>query len=128
MIPLFIIMAIVMVSVLPNNGGNQGSPLAIPIILVSYLAILIAIFLVQLPFLFTFQLIADRGLTGPQAVGLSFKGLQKNFGGCVFFVIVTGLLSMLAALACYLPVFLLMPITMGALFLVYRDIFGPSPL
>ena len=127
MIPLFIVMAVVMVSVLPSNGGNQVSPLAIPIFLVSYLVILIAVFIIQLPFLFTFQLIADRGLTGPQAVGLSFKGLQKNFGGCVFFAIVTGLLSMFAALACYLPVFLLMPITMGALFLAYRDIYGPSP-
>ena len=125
-IPIIIVVAVVMITVLPSNGGNQVSPLAIPIMLLSYLVMMIAVFLVHLPFLFTFQLIADRGLTGPQAVGMSFKALQKNFGGCVFLAIVIGLLSMLASLACYVPVFFLMPITMGVLFLAYRDIFGPS--
>ena len=126
LIPILIVMTVVMITALPSNGGNQVSPLAIPIILLCYLVMIIAVFLIQLPFLFTFQLIADRGLTGPQAVGMSFKALQKNFGGCILLSIVIGLLSILASLACYVPVFFLMPITMGVLFLAYRDIFGPS--
>ncbi len=126
MIPILIVMTVLIITVLQSDGGNQVSPLVFPVLLLSYLVILIAIFLIQLPFLFTFQLIADRGLTGPQAVGMSFKALQKNFGGCIFLSIVIGLLSILASLACYVPVFFLMPITMGVLFLAYRDIFGPT--
>ena len=125
-IPLIIMMIVAMFLVLPSNGGGQPSPLVIPIAIVSYLAMFIAMFLVQLPFLFTFQLIAERGLTGPQAVGLSFKGVQKNLSGCVLLAIVIGVISTLASMACILPSFFLMPITLGALFLAYRDIFGPS--
>ena len=126
MIPLMIMMAVAMVLVLPrNDGGNQGSLMAIPVILGFYLVLFIAVFLIQLPFLFTFQLIADRRLTGPQAVGLSFRGVQKNIGGCIFLSVVLGLLSMLASAACIIPAFFLMPISMGVLFLAYRDIFGP---
>lgn len=125
MIPLMIMMFIAMILVLPSNGGgNQGSFMAIPLILGFYLMLFIAVFLIQLPFLFAFQLIADRGLTGPQAVGLSFRGVQKNLGGCIFLAILMGFFSMLASAACIIPAFFLMPISMGVLFLAYRDIFG----
>ncbi len=126
MIPLMIIMSVAMIFVMPSNGGGQASPLALLVVLFSYLVLLIAVFLVQLPFLFTFQLIAERGLTGPQAIGLSIKGVQKNLVGCVILALVAGLLSILASMACILPAFFLMPITLGVLFLAYRDIFGTS--
>ncbi len=126
MIPLMIVMSVAMILILPSNGGNQGTTLVIPVLLVFYFVLFIAVFLIQLPFLFAFQLIADRGLTGPRAVSLSLKGVQKNFGGCIFLSIVIGLFSLLASAACIVPAFFLMPISMGVLYLAYRDIFGGS--
>ena len=126
MVPWMILMTVALAFVIPSNGGGQVSPLAVPILLFSYLVMIIALFLVQLPFLFTFQLIAERGLSGPQAVGLSFKGVQKNLVGCVLLAFVVGVLSFVATMACIIPAFFLMPITLGVLYLTYRDIFGPS--
>lgn len=60
------------------------------------------------------------------SVALSFKGVQKNLVGCILFAIVVGVLSMVASMACILSAFFLMTITLGALYLAYRDIFGPS--
>jgi hypothetical protein len=36
-------------------------------------------------------------------------------------------LSILAALLCYVPLFLLMPLTLGVFYVMYRDIYGPPP-
>jgi len=119
LIPVVILAVIAMVA-------TNGSGLEIPILLMFYLMLLVVLLLVQLPFLFVFQLIADRGLTGPQALSLSFKAVKANLVGCIVLVFVVGLFSMLASIACYFPVFLLMPISFGALFLAYRDMFGPS--
>ncbi len=106
---------------------TNGSGLEVVVFLLFYLLIFVVMILVYVPFLFVFQLIADRGLTGPQALSLSFKAMKANFVGCIGLVFVMAIFSVLASMACYFPVFLLMPISLGALFLAYRDIFGPSP-
>ncbi len=80
--------------------------------------------MVALPFLFTFQLIADRNFKAIDAVKTSARGVAKNLSGVIWFVIVTGFLTSIASMMCFLPVILLLPILLGALFLLYRDIFG----
>jgi len=80
------------------------------------------------PFLFTFQLIADRNLKGIDAVKLSVQGTLKNFWGVLWCLIVVTFVALLGALMCYLPLFLLMPVTFGVFYVLYRDIYGPVPL
>ena len=82
--------------------------------------------LVYVPFVFVFQLIADRKLSGMDAVKLGFRGVKKNLGGVTLFVVVNMVISMVAVVMCYIPAILFMPISFGALFLLYRDVFGPD--
>ncbi len=119
-IPLYILMAVAFIA-------TNGSGMELLILLFFVALIFVVAMLIYLPFLFVFQLVAERGLTGPQAVGLSFKAMKANLVGCVFLLLVMGVFSLLATMACYFPAILLMPISFGALFLAYRDIFGPLP-
>ena len=120
-IPCYILMAVALIA---TNGSGTG----LMVVLFGVAMIFALSMAIYLPFLFVFQLIAERGLTGPQAVSLSFKAMKANLVGCISLLFVMGVASILAALACYFPAFLLMPISFGALFLAYRDIFGPRPV
>ncbi len=120
LVPVFVLMIVGMVV-------TNGSGMELLVFLLSYLLIFVVMIFVYLPFLFVFQLIADRKVTGPQALSLSFKALKANFVGCAALVFVMAILSVVATMACYIPVFFLMPISLGALFVAYRDIFGPMP-
>jgi hypothetical protein len=42
-------------------------------------------------------------------------------------MIVVMFASFLAALMCYFPLLLLLPVTVGVFYLLYRDIYGPPP-
>jgi len=128
MIPLVLIVITVFFFGLQNNGGNGLTASVILVLITCYLIMFLIVFLIQLPFIFTFQLIADRDVTGPQAVSMSFKAIQKNFIGCIFLAFALALASMFASACCFIPAILLMPISFGVLFLTYRDIFGPSGL
>lgn len=120
-IPVFIIAIIGIIAV-------QGTGLEILVLLMTYFLMFVVMIMISLPFMFAFQLIADKGLTGPEALKLSYRAVKANFVGCLILVFVYGLISVLAALACYIPAFFLMPITFGGLYLAYRDIFGARPV
>ena len=111
----------------PNPNGPPPAPAITLGVVLMYFLMLVANVLVTLPFIFTFQLIADRNLKGVAAVKMSARGVFRNFGGVVWAVIAFSFISMLAALACYLPLFFLLPITFGAFFVMYRDIYGTLP-
>ena len=127
-IPMVILMMVGMFTMLPPGDGNEMSVTLIPFMLLFYALLFIAILLIQLPFLFAFQLIADKKLTGPEAVMTSFRGVRKNFVGCVLLAASVGVASLLATLACYIPVFFLTPLHFGVFYLAYRDVFGPTPM
>ncbi|MGI9471019.1 MAG: hypothetical protein ACR2NZ_05780 [Rubripirellula sp.] len=108
----------------PNGPPPAISPAITVGIVVMYFVMLAVNILVTLPFLFTFQLIADRNLKGVAAVKMSARGVIRNFWGVAWAMFVFTFISMLAAMACYFPVFFLLPITFGGFFVLYRDIFG----
>ena len=113
-----------------QGQGNDANPSAIGIVLILmlYLALLVASIAVYIPFLFAFQLIADRKLSGMDAVKLSWAGVKKNLGGILVFMIVNMFFSLIAVMMCYIPAIFFMPISFGALFLLYRDIYGTNPI
>jgi uncharacterized membrane protein len=79
---------------------------------------------IYVPFVFAYQLVADRKMGGGQACSMSFKASLKNLVGVLLFIVFTTIVSMIASLPCYLPVLLVMPISFGALWILYRDVFG----
>jgi uncharacterized membrane protein len=132
MIPLVIAMfALVFLPVITLQGGGANPPQAsmlIWVFLVIYPLIIGAQVLVTLPFVFTFQLLADHKTMGAvDAVKLSVQGVLQNFWGVLWCLLVVTFLSIFAALLCYVPLFLLMPLTLGVFYVMYRDIYGPPP-
>jgi uncharacterized membrane protein len=73
--------------------------------------------------MFAFPLIADRGLSGLDAVKLSIKAGKANFGGILSLLLVNAGLGFLGVLACYVGVFFIMPISLAAHAIAYRRVF-----
>jgi uncharacterized membrane protein len=120
MLPLIIIM--VMLATAGNNDAQVfGTFVTIyPMIIFLSLAIYV-------PFIFAFPLIVDRG-TGPwKSVTLSARAAWHNFGPLCGMLFVHDVVSMLGVCACYVGAFLIMPLTFGALFTVYHEVFN-SPV
>lgn len=92
-----------------------------------YPLILALSLLMYIPFVFVFPLIVDRG-TGPwESVTLSARAAWHNFGPLCGILFVHYLVAMLGVCACYVGAFLVMPLTFGALFTVYHEVFN-SPV
>lgn len=108
----------------PNAAGNEQAAIAIVVVMsVFYLGAILACILVSIPFLFSFHLIADRGLSGVDAVKMSFRGVRENWFGIFRYVLVVTVISFALMLMCYVPSIFFMPIAFASLFLLYRDIF-----
>jgi uncharacterized membrane protein len=130
MIPLVIFMLIMILTPIiraAQNGQKPPEPDMLTILLMYPLIILVSV-IIYVPFLFTFQLIADRKLKGSQAVMLSARAAWKNLGGIVWFLFVLMCLSILLMIMCYLPALLFMPISLASMFVLYRDIFPLEPV
>ncbi|MCU0713038.1 MAG: hypothetical protein MUC43_13335 [Pirellula sp.] len=124
-IPVGIIIGIgaAILAAVGDNGNDMAAGIGIVGILVLVPVILIVALLAYLPSVFCFQLIADRGVTGLQAITLSFKAAWKNLFGLIIFQIVVGIISALLSILCFVPVIFFFPIVMAAAFVLYRDIF-----
>ncbi len=122
----FVIAMIVVIMLAAGRAqaaGQNGPPEFPAMVLVLYALMLVVNLLVTIPFAFTFQLIADRKLRAIPAIKASLSGVLKNFFGVLFYFIVLTLISIPLAMLCYIPVFLFFPISMGSIFVLYRDIY-----
>ena len=124
MIAFFVIVFLPMIAA--ANAPNAPPPQLPASIFIWYPLMIIANVAITLPFLFTFQLIADRKLKAIPAVKLSARGVIKNLGGILWFMFFFMIISIILTMMCYFPVFLFMPISFASLFILYRDIFGPA--
>lgn len=125
MIPAVIVIGIgvAILAAFGENGNEITAGIGVIGIVILVPLIVIVALLSYMPSVFCFQLIADRGVTGLQAVALSFKAAWKNLLGLIFFQIVVGIISALLSLLCFFPVIFFFPIAMAAMFVLYRDIF-----
>lgn len=121
MLPLMI----VMIGMVIAAGNNDAAVFGVMVTL--YPLILILSLLIYMPFLFVFPLIVDRG-TGPwESVTRSAKAVWHNFGPLCGMLFVHYLVAIAGVCLCYVGAFLVMPLTFGALFTVYHEIFN-SPV
>lgn len=124
-IPLGIIIGIgaAILAAVGDNGNEMAAGIGVAGILILVPVILIVALLAYLPSVFCFQLIADRNVTGLQAITLSFKAAWKNLFGLIIFQLVVGIISALLSILCFVPVIFFFPIVIAAAFVLYRDIF-----
>ena len=121
MLPLIIFM-FVMVATAGNNDAQVLGTVATIYPLILFLSVAIYI-----PFAFVFPLIVDRG-TGPwESVTLSARAAWHNLGPLCGMMLIHFLISMLGMCACYVGAILVMPLTLGAMFTVYHEVFN-SPV
>ena len=121
-IPFYVIMFGMIIAM--GGAGNNDVSIGFVIGLVLlYGLMMVVIIAITLPFIFTFQLIAEHKMKGIEAIKTSVRAVLLNKGGVVWFFVVIMLISMILTMMCYLPVFFFMPISFGATFLLYRDIF-----
>jgi len=94
-------------------------------VILAYAAISIIIGLVIAALtVFTYPLIAERGLSGVQALILSIKSGLANIGGLILLLILGGLMLFAGALPCLLGLPFVAPIYIASLFAAYRRVFG----
>ena len=91
-----------------------------------WLVMMIVIVFISIGFAFAYPLIVDHKLSGVDAVKLSFKGAIANFWRLLGLMIITGLINMAGVLCLYVGMFLVFPITYGAMAIAYEQVFGLS--
>jgi len=120
MLPLMIAMIVMIVAA----GNNDAAEL---VMITMYPLVMIVSLLLYMPYLFVFPLIVDRG-TGPwESVTLSARAVWHNFGPLCAMMFVHYLAVIAGMCLCYVGAFLVLPLTFGALFTVYHEIFS-SPV
>ena len=133
MVPMYIIWFAVIFTSMPHGGGRMSPDESqifmfkffgfelVFILIVGVVGIIVHIF-----FMFAFPLIADRNLSGLDAVKLSMKAGKANLGGILSLLLLNAGLGILGVLACYVGVFFLMPVSMAANAVAYRRVFPES--
>jgi uncharacterized membrane protein len=96
------------------------------VFMIFYVLALILIFFVSIAFTFVYPLIVDRKLSAIDAIKLSFRAAMANFGRLFVLFLLNGLLSIGGMLLCYVGMFLVFPITYGAIAVAYEQVFGLS--
>jgi uncharacterized membrane protein len=73
---------------------------------------------------FAYPLIADRNLSGAEALRLSVKSGFSNFGGIILLLILLGLMAFGGALLCFVGILFVAPLITASLFAAYQSVFG----
>jgi len=130
LIPTYIVFYISMFAMMAAQGGSEPAP---GVLLgffgfwaVVWILLMLFMILISVAFTFAYPLIADRQVSGFDAVKLSFRAAMANFWGLLALMLLSGLLAVVGILLCYVGWFLLMPITFGAMAVAYEQVFGLS--
>ncbi len=128
LIPTYIIFYISMFAMIASQGGRDPEPGLLLGFLgfwgLIWLLLMVVMILISVAFTFAYPLIADRRLSGIDAVKLSMKAALANFWGLLGLMLISGFLGFLGIMLCYVGWFLLMPITFGAIAVAYEQVFG----
>ncbi|HEY6045924.1 MAG TPA: hypothetical protein VIU65_04930 [Pyrinomonadaceae bacterium] len=91
------------------------------------LVLLIVSMVVEIFFMFAFPLVADRKLSGLDAVKLSIKAGKANAGGILGLILLNGLFSIIGVLCCIVGVYFYLPVAFAAQAVAYRRVFADIP-
>jgi uncharacterized membrane protein len=129
-VPAYVVFFVVVIGA--GAAAEAGSaPEALPVVFflafaLFFLFVMAVALAVGTFFIFSYQLVADRGLSGLDACKVSAKAVLANLGGALGLVLLTGLMSVAGVFLCYVGAFLVMPIGLAALDVAYRAVFPPA--
>jgi uncharacterized membrane protein len=129
-VPAYIVFFVFVIGASAAAGSQRGGEDAIPaIFFIGFALFFVFIFVVAITigtlFKFTYQLVADRGLSGFDACKWSAKAVFGNLGGAIGLVLLTALLGLAGVVLCYVGALLVLPISFAAIDVAYRRVFPP---
>ncbi len=137
-VPYYIILVATMMTTMPRG---QASPEDMSRFFTSVfgfeiifgLTIVVVSIVVEIFFMFGYPLVADRRLSGLDAIKLSIKAGKANWSGILGLVVLNALFGILGVFLCIVGVYLYIPIAFAAQAVAYRKVFpevaryDPSP-
>jgi hypothetical protein len=126
LVPSYAILFAFSIATMPHDryARDQGPPMGffIGICLIALIMMVVSL-TIHILFVFAYPLIVARKLSGWDAIRLSARASMKNFGGMLGLILLNFLLGILGVFACYVGVFLVMPISFASYAAAYRRIF-----
>ena len=129
MVPYYIFVFAVMATRMPRAGypspdeSRQFMLSFFGVETVFFLMIMLVSILLEIFFMFAFPLVADRKMSGLDAVKLSFRAAKANFGGVLGLVLLNGLFSIVGLLCCIVGLYFYLPVSLAAQAVAYRRVF-----
>lgn len=126
-IPTYIAFYISLFAMIGGSGGQPDPALLLGFFgfwFVILIVVIMVMVLISVIFTFAYPLIADRHLSGMNAVKLSAKAAMANYFGLLGLMLLTTLMSVIGVFFCYVGAFLVAPIGMGAIAVAYERVFG----
>jgi len=105
----------------PNPAGILGVFFTFFLVIV---VVAVLLMIISIGFLFAYPLIVDHKLNGLDAVKLSFRAGLANFWRLLGLVLLNGVMATVGLAFCIIGVFLVLPITYGAIAAAYEQVFG----
>lgn len=132
MIPFYFIMFATMITAMPRGEPSADeisrfyfSFFGLEIIFVA--TVMIVSIVIEIFFMFAFPLVADRKMSGMDAVKLSVKAGKANFGGVLGLLFLNGLIGFAGAILCIVPAYLYLPIAFASQAVAFRRVFPEVP-
>jgi hypothetical protein len=128
MLPFYFIMFGTMMATMPRG---QASPEDMSRFMTSFfgiemifvLIVMVVSIAIEIFFMFAYPLVADRKLSGLDAVKLSIKAGKANFGGVLGLLLLNAVFGFLGLFLCFVGVYLYLPISFAAQVVAYRRVF-----
>jgi hypothetical protein len=92
--------------------------------IIIFLLMMIVSIVLGVFFAFTYPLIVDRKLSGINAVKTSIKAATANLGGVLGLMLLSTFLGFVGLLLCYVGAIFMMPISLAAWSIAYRQVFS----
>ena len=128
--PAYILYIVGMFGMMAASPNGQPDPAAFmgffAVFGVVWLVIMLVLIVLSVVFAFAYPLIVDRRMKGFDAVKLSIRAGFANFWRLLGMMILTGLLTFVGLLFCYVGAFFVMPISIAAIATAYEQVFGLS--
>jgi uncharacterized membrane protein len=105
---------------------HQSEPGVVFFIILFFMLILVLVMcmVMSIFFVLTYPLIADRGLSGIEALKTSARAAWANLGGLLGFILINILLTTAGLMCCYIGAIFVLPISFAAMTAAYLQMFG----
>lgn len=132
MIPFYIIMVAMMMTTMPRGRPSPDEEWQFLMSFFGFEIVFVTVLMVvslaiEVFFMFAFPLVADRKLSGLDAVKLSIKAGKANFGGVVGLLFLNAVLGFVGLLCCFVGAYLYLPVAFASQAVAYRRVFAEVP-